>query len=62
MGADGYLYTDSVKEDIAEMLESGWSIQEVAEHVGTTVQAIRTMKLHGEPLCEAHREHGGLDL
>lgn len=62
MGGDAYLYTDSVKEDIAEMLENGWSIQEVADHVGTSAQVIRQMKLHGEPLCDAHRDHGGLEL
>lgn len=62
MGGDTYLYTDAVKEDIAEMLESGWSCAEVAEHIGTTTQVIRLMELHGKPLCDAYREHGGLDL
>lgn len=62
MAADAYLYTDMVKEDIAEMLEGGWTVAEVAEHLGTTTSVIHRMTLHGEPLSEAHRDHGGLDL
>lgn len=48
------LFSDACKEDIAEMLNSGWSVEEVAEHLGVAANTVYQMKLDGEPIC--HRE------